>query len=305
MFSLVIPLYNEEKLMHDVYLRVRDALLSFTEDFEVILVDDGSTDGTLQTAIEIHALDNRFKVLQLSRNFGHQAAYTAGLSYAKGELIAMMDGDLQDPPELFKQMLEVMHEKQCDVVYALKKQRKERFFKRQAFKMFHAVFTKFSNLQMPANMGNFCLMNRLALNALLELKEKNRYLPGLRVFVGFKQEFIEYVRPDRQDDNAKMTYVKLFKLAMDALFSFSKVPIQICLILGVLGVLFTFFGAAIVLYKKLTGVAIVGWPSLLLSIYFIGSVQLLFLGIIGQYVHRIFVESQNRPLFLVKKFVED
>ena len=148
------------------------------------------------------------------------------------------------------------------------------------------------------------MMNRKALNAFLNLQEKNRYLPGLRYFIGFRQGFVEYERPDRESGEAKMNFNRLFKLALDALFSFSKVPIRLCWIIGLLGILFSLGGSSIVLYKKLTGDAISGWTSILVSIYFLGSVQLFFLGIVGEYIHRIFVETQNRPIFIVREFLD-
>lgn len=305
LISVVIPVYNESELIDTLYTAVMNAMLKFTNDFEVICVNDGSKDDTLFKLQLCHQKDVRFKVLNLSRNFGHQAAYTAGLNYAKGEYIAMMDGDLQDPPEHIESMLKCAINEQADVVYGRRTERKESFFKKLSIKMFHFIFNKLSNINAPANVGNFSVMNRKALQAFLALDEKNRYLPGLRFFIGFKQAYVDYSRDDRTIGEAKMNFTRLMKLALDALFSFSKLPIKICIYLGMIGIFFTIAGGCVVLYKKIDGEAITGWTSILVSIYFLGSVQLLFMGIIGEYVHRIFVETQNRPIFIVKDYFED
>jgi polyisoprenyl-phosphate glycosyltransferase len=303
-FSLVIPVYNEEKIIPSLIEESVKGLESFTGDFEIICVDDGSRDRTLEMLLQEKAKDARVKVLMLSRNFGHQAAYTAGLSFAKGDYIAMMDGDLQDPPALLKDMYSKLVNEDFDVVFGYRKERREAPIKKLLIKSFHQIFTRLSNINAPANVGNFSVMNRKALTAFLALQEKNRYLPGLRFFIGFKQGFVEYDRPDRTIGDAKMNFTKLLKLGLDAIFSFSKIPIRLCLIVGITGISFTLIGVLIVVIKKITGVAITGWSSILLSIYFLGSVQLLFLGVIGEYVHRIFVETQNRPIFIVKNYFE-
>jgi glycosyltransferase involved in cell wall biosynthesis len=305
LISVVIPVYNESDLIDELYKAVMSAMTKFTDDFEVICVNDGSKDDTLLKLQVCHQKDKRFKVLNLSRNFGHQSAYTAGLSYAKGEYVAMMDGDLQDPPELIAEMYKCAIDNKSDVVYGRRTERHETFFKKLSIKLFHFIFNKLSNINAPANVGNFSVMNRKALEAFLALEEKNRYLPGLRFFIGFKQDYVDYSRDDRTIGEAKMNFSRLLKLALDALFSFSKLPIKICIYLGVIGIIFTLIGGAVVLYKKVTGEAITGWSSILVSMYFLGSVQLLFMGIIGEYVHRIFVETQNRPVFIVKDFFED
>ncbi len=222
MISLVIPIYNEEELIETLFERVIKSLQAITEDFEVVCVNDGSTDGSLAKMVECHHRDNRFKVLVLSRNFGHQAAYTAGLSYAKGDYIAMMDGDLQDPPELLKQMYWKLVLENHDVIYGRRLKRNETWLKRQLIRSFHNVFRNLSNIEQADNVGNFSIMNRKALQALLSMGEKNRYLPGIRFFIGFKQGFVDYERPDREIGQAKMSFKKLFTLAFDAIFSFSN-----------------------------------------------------------------------------------
>jgi polyisoprenyl-phosphate glycosyltransferase len=304
MISLVIPVYNEEFLIDELFGRVQKAMESIHNNFEVILVDDGSSDGTLAKLTACHVQDRRFKVLSLSRNFGHQAAYTAGLSYAKGEYIAMMDGDLQDPPELIREMHIKLTNTNVDIVYGKRIERNEKAHKRFFISIFHASFERLSNLQNIKKVGNFSLMTKKALDAFLSLQEKNRYLPGLRSFIGFKQGFVEYARPDRAQGEAKMSFLKLLTLAFDAVFSFSNLPVKVCLYSGLIGVILIFLVIIYIIIGKITGLAPIGWSSIILSIYFIGSVQLLSIGILGEYVYRIYKETQNRPIFIVNKFVE-
>jgi dolichol-phosphate mannosyltransferase len=304
MVTLIIPVYNEEILIQELFTRVQSSMAAINEDFEVIIVDDGSTDNTLAALKRINAADKRFKILTLSKNFGHQAAYTAGLTYAKGDYIAMMDGDLQDPPELLKEMYSKMTHENIDIVYGRRDARKEKFTKRVFIKLFHLIFKKFSNLQNIENVGNFSIMNRQALKAFLSLQEKNRYLPGLRSFIGFKQGYVEYSRPDRVHGEPKMSFLKLVSLGFDAIFSFSNLPIKICLYSGLVGILFIFLAVIYIVIGKITGLAPLGWSSIILSIYFIGSVQLLSIGILGEYVYRIYKETQNRPIFLISNFIE-
>jgi polyisoprenyl-phosphate glycosyltransferase len=212
----------------------------------------------------------------------------------------MMDGDLQDPPELIPEMFKKLIDDDFDVVYGKRTDRKESFLKKAQIKLFHYIFKKVNNINAPANVGNFSIMTRGALDAFLRLKEKNRYLPGLRFFIGFKQGFVEYSRPDRKDGEAKMSNIKLIKLAFDAIFSFSKLPIKLALIIGILGILISIVGAGIVFYKYIIGVAITGWTSTMLALFFFGSIQLFFLGILGEYVFRIYTETKDRPVYIIK-----
>ena len=304
MISLVIPVFNEEILIGELYGRVSTSMESTGQNFEVILVDDGSTDDTLKKLEICNQKDKRFKVLVLSKNFGHQAAYTAGLSYAKGDYVAMMDGDLQDPPELIPKMYERLNEQRVDIVYGRRTERNEKLLKKISIKIFHFIFKRFSKLKDVEQVGNFSIMSRKALNAFLSLNEKNRYLPGLRSFIGFKQDFVEYARPDRMQGEPKMNFSKLFNLAMDAIFSFSNLPVKICLYSGIAGVMLTVLSAVYIVVGKITGAAPVGWSSLMLSIYFIGSVQLISIGILGEYIFRVYKETQNRPIFLIRDFIE-
>lgn len=301
--SVVVPVFNEEGLIDALVSRCLAALAGITPDFELICVDDGSRDRTLAALLAWRGRDPRLKVLVLSRNFGHQSAYTAGLHEARGQYVAMMDGDLQDPPELLPTMYHLLATDQCDIAYGQRTDRAEDWGRRQLIKAFHGIFRSFSRLTEADNVGNFSMLNRRALTAFLSMQEKNRYLPGLRAFIGYRQRGVPYARQARHDGTLpKMSYTRLFALALDALFAFSNLPIKICLYSGLVGML-TFLGAGIyVVISKLLGVAPFGWSSLGLSIYFVGSIQLLFLGILGEYVFRIYRENQNRPLYFIQEY---
>jgi glycosyltransferase involved in cell wall biosynthesis len=305
MFSLVIPIYNEEKLINELIKRTVSAVESFTNDYEVIFVDDGSTDNSARTILTFRGINKRIKLLSLSKNFGHQAAYTAGLEHAKGDIVAMMDGDLQDPPELLSAMYRKITEEDNDIVSAKRTGRKGTKSRYLYARLFHAIFKNIGDIRSTGNYGNYSIMKRTAVNALLSMKEKVRYLPGLRTYIGFSHGDVEYIRDERFKGKPKMTLRKLFILASDAIFSFSKFPIRFCLILGLIGTII-FFGAGIyVLIVKATGNALPGWSSILLSIYFLGCVQLVFLGVLGEYIFRNYKESQNRPVYFVRKFYDD
>lgn len=304
MLSLVIPIFNEEKLIDELLKRTIAAVESFVHDYEVILVDDGSTDQSLDKILIWQKGNDKIKVLSLSKNFGHQAAYTAGLEHTTGDLVAMMDGDLQDPPELLSEMYRKIKEEDYDIVNGKKTGRKGRSSRNICAFLFHLLFKNIGEIKNMENAGNYSMMKREAVDALLTLKEKVRYLPGLRAFIGFRQGFVEFVRDDRFRGSPKMSIRKLFVLAADAIFSFSRFPIRFCLILGTIGTL-TFMSAGIyVLIAKAYGFALIGWSSTLLSIYFLGSIQLVFLGILGEYVYRSYKESQNRPLYFIRKFYD-
>lgn len=302
--SLVIPLYNEESMVQDLVRRSVDALSRITEDFEILFVDDGSRDATVNRLLELRKTDPRLKIIELSRNFGHQAAFSAGLSMARGDFTAMMDGDLQDPPELIQKMHEMLRSGEYDVIFGKRTNKPVWRGRRLLTLFFHKSFKRISGFADMDNVGNFSMMNRPALEALLQFTETTRYLPGLRRFIGFRQGFIEYRRDERYQGKSKMKYAKLVSLSSDAIFSFSKLPIRICLILGLTGIIVFFLAGLYTLIAKIAGFAITGWSSTLLSIYFLGSIQLTFLGVLGEYVYRIYKESQGRPLFFIRKIHE-
>jgi dolichol-phosphate mannosyltransferase len=304
MFSLVIPIYNEERLIDELVKRTIAAIESFTADYEVIFVDDGSTDQSLTTLLAFMQKNKKIKILSLSKNFGHQAAFTAGLEFSKGDLVAMMDGDLQDPPELLSEMYRKIKDEKFDIVSGKKTGRKGKKNRNLYFFLFHVLFKNIGEIKDMENSGNFSMMTREAVNALLMIKEKVRYLPGLRTYIGYKQGYVEFIRDDRFEGNPKMSLRKLIILAFDAIFSFSRFPIRLCLILGTIGTIVFLLAGIYILIAKVLGFAVIGWSSTLLSIYFVGSIQLIFLGILGEYIFRNYKESQNRPIYFIRKFYD-
>jgi polyisoprenyl-phosphate glycosyltransferase len=304
MLSLVIPIFNEENLIDELIKRTVSAIESFSPDYEVIFVDDGSTDTSLSKLLSWQQKNSRLKILSLSRNFGHQAAYTAGLEFSKGNYVAMMDGDLQDPPEIIVEFYNKLIHEGFDIVSGKKTGRKGKRNRTIYSILFHLLFKNVSEIKDMENSGNFSMMTRKAVDALLMFKEKVRYLPGLRTYLGFKQGYVEFVRDDRFEGNPKMSLRRLFILAADAIFSFSKFPLRLCLIIGTFGTVIFMAAGIYVLIAKASGFAVTGWPSTLLSIYFLGSIQLVFLGVLGEYIYRTYKESQNRPIYFVRKFYE-
>ena len=300
MISVVIPLLNEEQLVDRFLGNLFQALNQTEEGFEVVCVDDGSIDSTLEKLVQFREKHNELKILSLSRNFGLQSALTAGLNYARGEYVVIMDADFQDPPELVPVLFEKIKTTGADIVSAVRQTRNEKFTKKVYINLFHHIFDKLSEGKQAYQSGNFCILNKKAHKAILEFSERGRYLPGIRNFIGFRHEFIRYDRPDRLEGEAKMTRGKLFSLAADAIYSFTKWPIRVCIYLGMLGVITFSFAIIYTVASKLLGLAPIGWSSLFLALSFFGSLQLTFLGLIGEYIYRIYKEVQARPLYFVR-----
>jgi len=304
MISVVIPLYNEEKLINRLLEELFDALKKTKESFEVVCVDDGSTDSTLQKLIKFREEHGEVKIISLSRNFGLQAALTAGIEYARGEYTVIMDGDFQDPPDLVPVLFDKMKSTGADIVTAVREARNEKFSKKLYINIFHEVFHKLTEGRQVAQTGNFCILKSKARNSILQFSERIRYLPGIRNFIGFRHEFILYDRPDRPEGESKMSRGKLFAMASDAIYSFSKWPVRACLYLGILGILIFLAAFIYTILSKALGWAPIGWSSVFLAISFFGSLQLTFMGLIGEYIYRIFKEVQNRPIYFVQKIYE-
>ncbi len=300
MISLVIPIYNEEPVLDELLSRSLKSLKATGHPFEIIIVDDGSEDGSLEKLLAFREKDKRIKVVELSRNFGHQAAFTAGLKRSSGNYTVMMDGDLQDAPELIADMFEIMQSGNFDIVNGYRKSRTEKGIKGFLFAMFHKIFSIIINRRDVEDIGNFSMLNRPALEALLQLKEKTRYLPGLRNYVGFKQGFLDYDRESRKEGKPKMRFRHLMSLAADAIFAFSRLPIKICFYLGLAGIIiFSIIGISM-LFTADQSPLINDYKPLLIGLYFLGSVQLAFIGILGEYVFKGYKESQNRPMYFVR-----
>jgi polyisoprenyl-phosphate glycosyltransferase len=304
MISVVIPLLNESNLVSELITETIESLQLIGDAFEIVCVDDGSTDNTVAKLLQLKEQNDSVKIISLSRNFGLQAALTAGLDYATGDYVVMMDGDFQDPPELIPVLLKKIQDTGADIVSAVREQRNEKLMRRIYTGVFHRIFSSLSESEQISQAGNFSIMSRKAHQAILTFSEKNRYLPGIRNFIGFKHTVILYDRPERLRGKAKMSRKKLFSLAADAIYSFSKWPIKACLYFGLLGI-FIFLAAIVyTFFSKFTGLAPIGWSSMFLAVSFFGSVQLTFLGLIGEYIYRIFKEVQNRPVYIVKEVYE-
>ncbi len=301
LLSVVAPMMNEEETVEPFLARVRAALEGVT--FEVILVDDGSKDGTVAAMEAAAAADPRVKIVSLSRNFGHQPALTAGLEHARGDAVVMLDGDLQDPPEVLPQMLERWREG-VDVVYAVRQQRLgETMFKRVTARGFYRIFRRLTRMDLAVESGDFRLMDRRALNALLAMPERNRFLRGMTVWIGFTQTAVPFVREERHAGVTKYPLRKMLRFSFDAITSFSSVPLQWAMILGFVFSGLAFLGIPLTIVARYTNVYERGVPSTILIILLLGGIQLITVGIIGEYVGRIYDEVKHRPLYVVGKRV--
>jgi polyisoprenyl-phosphate glycosyltransferase len=301
MYSIIIPIYNEQLTLPELHTRLTRALASLDAPYEVIMIDDGSADASFQLMTQIHNQDNRFKIIRFSRNFGHQIAITAGMDLAEGDAIILMDGDLQDPPELLPQMIQKWHEG-YHVVYTVKKSRKENPLKRLAFTAFYRVLHTLSSIKIPMDAGNFSLMDRKVIEVLKQTPERHRYISGLRAWAGFRQIGIEYDRSARFAGEPQMSIRRLFGLAFDGIFSFSNIPLRAAAYVGFVSAIVAFLGGLFVIYEKLfTNKAILGWASTIVTITFLGGLTLMTLGIIGEYIGRIYDEVKQRPLYVISE----
>jgi len=299
--SVAVPLYNEEKNVGELYRRLIDVLKSTGKTYEIVFVNDGSRDRTADELKKINSHDKQVKVIFLSRNFGHEAAVTAALDHTNGEIVVLMDGDLQDAPEFIPEMLKKLSDG-YDVVYAQHNKRNDPTLRKILFKSFYAVMDKLSSYKLPTEAGAFSVMRRPVVDVLSSMTERNRYVAGLRSWVGFKQAAIDYEKQPRFAGVAPQTFSKLLKMGMDGLFSFSYVPLRMATYLGMLVSLGAFLAILDVLYQKLVaGTAILGWSSPLVATLFIGGVQLIILGIVGEYLGRIYDEVKRRPYYVVSE----
>jgi polyisoprenyl-phosphate glycosyltransferase len=298
LLSVVAPMFDEEETVAAFYERVRTALDGLP--FELVLVDDCSRDGTPELLDGLADSDPRVRVLHLSRNFGHQAAITAGLEHAKGDVVAMIDGDLQDPPEVIPTMLERWREG-SDVVYGVREARAgETRFKLVTARWFYRLFGRITRLELRENSGDFRLLDRRALDAILSMRERNRFLRGMTVWVGFTQTAVPYQRDARHAGETKYTLRKMVRFSLDAISSFSSVPLQAATVLGFLFSMAAFLGLPLVIVARILGIFSAGVPTLLFVVLLLGGIQLITVGIIGEYVGRIYDEVKGRPLYVVR-----
>jgi dolichol-phosphate mannosyltransferase len=297
LLSVVAPMMNEEDTVAPFLARVRAALEGVT--FEVILVDDGSKDGTVAAMEAAAAEDPRVKIVSLSRNFGHQPALTAGLEHASGDAVVMLDGDLQDPPEVIPQMLERWREG-VDVVYAVRQQRLgETAFKRVTARGFYKVFRRLTRMDLAVESGDFRLMDRRALRALLAMPERNRFLRGMTVWIGFTQTAVPFVRQERHAGATKYPLRKMLRFSFDAITSFSSVPLQWATFLGFFFSIVAFLAIPLTVVARYSGIFERGVPTTIIIVLLLGGIQLITLGIIGEYIGRIYDEVKHRPLYVV------
>ncbi len=298
LLSVVAPVYNEEGTISEFYSRVCSALQGVA--FELVLVDDGSTDGSAVVLENLAAGDPRVRVVYLSRNFGHQTALTAGLDHARGDAVVMLDADLQDPPELILRMLDHWRAG-CDVVYAVREQREgESRFKLTTAVWFYKLFDKLAQVELQHNSGDFRLLDRAPLDALLSMRERNRFLRGMTVWVGYTQAAVPYSRDPRYAGKTKYTLSKMLRFSLDAISSFSHRPLQLATLLGFLISTLAFIAIPVVIALRILGSYLPGFGSITIAVLLLGGIQLIALGIIGEYIGRIYDEVKGRPLYLVR-----
>jgi dolichol-phosphate mannosyltransferase len=291
-------MYEEEEIVRPFVERVNAALAG--EDFELIVVDDGSSDGTAAALAAVAAEDERVKVVALSRNFGHQAALTAGLEHARGDAVVMLDGDLQDPPEVIPQLVERWRAG-AEVVYAVRKERPgETLFKTASASWFYKLFRRLANIDLAEQSGDFRLMDRRALDVLLAMPERNRFLRGMSVGVGFTQTAVPFVREPRGAGKTKYTLRKMLRFSFDAITSFSYTPLQWATFLGFTCSALAFLGIPLTVVARYLDIYTRGVPTLILVVLLLGGIQLICVGIIGEYVGRIYDEVKHRPLYVVR-----
>lgn len=301
LISLVVPVLNESRNIPVLYERVKKSLRPFK--YELIFVNDGSDDSTIEIVKTLASKDTSIKLINLSRNFGHQLAVSCGLDFAEGDAVVIMDADLQDPPELIVKMIKKWKEG-YDVVYAVRKERRgEAFLKRITAKIFYRLLNLFSGTTIPVDTGDFRLISRRVVLNLRKTREYRRFLRGIISWVGFSQIGIEFERDKRYAGKSHYSVIAMIKLAFDAILSFSIFPLRLASVLGVLTVIFSVFFAIFAYYKNAAGQTIRGWSSTVFLILFLGSIQLVAIGIIGEYLGRIYEEVKRRPLYIIDSTV--
>lgn len=301
-YSLVVPIYDEEAALPALYERLAHLLERLDGSAEVILVDDGSQDDSFTKMVELSLRDPRFKVLQLSRNFGQQAAITAGIDFARGNAVIIMDADLQDPPELVLTMAERWREG-FEVVYAVRRERRgERWSKRLTAALFYRVLRRLSDVEIPGSVGDFRLVDRKAVDAYRSMRESDRFVRGMFSWIGFKQIGVPYERAERVAGETKYPLSKMVNFALDGIVGFSKAPLRFALGFGfVVSVLAFLVGFGAIVVKLVGAFTVPGWASLFVVSSFLGGVQLIVLGVVGEYVGRIYEETKRRPLYIVNR----
>ncbi len=299
-YSIVAPVFNEEQIIEELHRRVTEAMDTLDEPYELVLINDGSHDHSLELMHKLRESDPRVKIINFSRNFGHQVAITAGLDYAQGDAVIIIDADLQDPPEVILQLIEKWKEG-YEVVYAMREERKgESWFKETTAKLFYRLIIRITDIDIPPDTGDFRLADRKVVQALRTLRERHRFMRGLSVWAGFRQTGVRYVRSERFAGETKYPLRKMIRFALDGITSFSYLPLQIATYFGFAIASLSLIGIAAVVFLRLYGhQALLGQATTLVSVLFLGGIQLIFLGIIGEYLGRIYDEVKARPLYVV------
>ena len=302
--SIVAPVYNEEAILHELYKRVAETMETLGEPWELVLVNDGSWDRSYEIMQELHEQDPRVHIVNFSRNFGHQIAITAGTDYAQGQAVVIIDADLQDPPSVILDMVAKWREG-YEVVYAVRAQRKgETKFKLWTAKLFYRLINKITGVNIPVDTGDFRLLDRKAVDALRRIREHHRFMRGLSVWIGFRQAGVEYVREERFAGETKYPLKKMLRFALDGITSFSYLPLQLATYLGFSIAGLSVLGIILTIILRLSGSqALYGQATTLVMVLFLGGVQLISLGIIGEYLGRIYDEVKQRPLYIVDEAV--
>jgi len=302
LLSVVAPCFNEEGVLHELYRRISQVLDGAGESWELVLVNDGSRDRTPQIMRELRAQDPRVKIVDFARNFGHGIAVTAGMDYATGDAVVLIDADLQDPPELILEML-AKWRAGYEVVYAVRSQRKgETWFKEFTAKAFYRIIYRITDIKIPMDTGDFRLMDRKVVEALKQMREHHRFMRGMSVWVGFRQTGVTYVRAERFAGETKYPLKKMVKFALDGITSFSYFPLQLAMYVGFVAAGLAILGILAAVILRLSGShAFYGQATTLVSVLFLGGVQLICLGIIGEYLGRIYDEVKGRPLYIVRE----
>ena len=305
--SIIVPCFNEEAVLPELFERVAAVAATWGMEQEIICVDDGSQDRTWELLKAQNQKDPRWRCLSFTRNFGHQTAVSAGLFYARGDAVVVIDADLEDPPEVISRLVEKWNEG-FDVVYAVRQKRKEGWFKRFCYWTFYRVMARLVAFEIPLDTGDFCLISRRVAETINAMPERNRFVRGLRAWSGFRQTGVTYERAARFAGTTKYGFAKLLKLATDGLFSFSTVPLRMATYLGLSVSALAFFGVVFTLAQKIFSAEFAriglapnsGFPTIVISILFLGGVQLICLGILGEYIGRISEEVKGRPLWVLR-----
>jgi len=303
-YSVVVPLFNEEEVLEETYKRLTAVMRQTNESYEMVFVNDGSRDRTAEIAAELCRKDECVRFIQFSRNFGHQIAISAGMDYAAGQAIIVIDADLQDPPEVILEMIQEW-KNGYDVVYGKRLVRKgETFFKKATASMFYRLLRKMTSVEIPVDTGDFRLIDRKVCDVLKGLTEKNRFVRGLVSWAGFRQKSVEYVREERWAGETKYPLRKMIRFALDGITSFSHKPLKVASYLGLSLSFFSFIYLLIVLYQKVfTSTTITGWSSILAVNLFFNGIILVILGVMGEYIGRVYDEAKGRPLYIVSETI--